>query len=185
MTRTFPAEAYILCGGKSTRFGSPKARYMLDGTTLIQRLFLLLDGLFEQTTLVCKREGDYQDLDLPTIADAYPAYAPLVGLLTALEHSRTEWTFITACDLPNLSEWLIRWLWDQRNGLGVIPATQDHLHPLTAVYHRSSLTLFSSAYQRKEYALHPILKIPAFKKVTVPDSSILWNINQLDDLRKE
>lgn len=182
MADRLPAEAFILCGGQSVRFGAQKARYALDGTPLVKRIYQLLDSVFEKTVLVCKQARDYQDLGMPLISDQYPIQAPMAGLLTALNSTNSDWIFVSACDLTDLSESFVRWLWHRRADLGVVPKTGDGFHPLAAFYHRESTTLFKQAFNRGEFALHRIISDSGFHTITVPDPTVLRNINLPSDL---
>ena len=98
----YPAEAFILAGGVSRRFGSEKARFMLDGKPMIVHMAGLLSSHFETVTVIAKAAAAYDDLGLTTIADHYPEQAPICGLMTALEQASGEWIFLAPCDTPYL-----------------------------------------------------------------------------------
>lgn len=115
MTRPRPGlpPAYILAGGRSSRFGSDKARHPHEGVPLILRVAgeLAARGLPE-AVVVADRAGRYEDLGLRTIADPTPHAGPLGGVLAALrdgvaskdstagsrEDSRAGWRLVVACD---------------------------------------------------------------------------------------
>ena len=75
---------YILAGGRSSRFGSDKARAVLDGEPLIKRVARMAMPIAESTTIVADRTGKYDDLGLRSIADDPPHLGPLGGLAAAL-----------------------------------------------------------------------------------------------------
>lgn len=76
--------AYILAGGRSTRFGSDKARAPLDGVPLLARVADTLRTVTAEPIVVADAPDKYADMGLPTIADCYPARGPLGGLHAAL-----------------------------------------------------------------------------------------------------
>lgn len=101
--------AYILAGGRSSRFGSNKARVVVNRTPLILKLAheLSLSGF--EVTAVAQHALDFQDLPLRTIADARPNAGPLAGVQAALMDTNSfgdSHCWITSCDML---EWNPRW----------------------------------------------------------------------------
>ncbi len=178
MTDLLPAEAFVLAGGQSRRFGSDKARYIIDGQAMLKRVVDRLGNLFGPVTVIAKEAGMYADLGCATVADHYPVQAPLAGLLTALELSGSDWTFVAACDLPALDEGTVRLLWDHRRGAGVIPVAAGQLHPLAAFYHRSSRTHFQAAWDEQRLALKTIISHADFTQLHIADDRALENMNR-------
>ncbi len=175
---TLPAEAFILAGGASQRFGSDKARYLLNGSPMLAVLAANLDPHFEGLSVVAKRPGEYDDLGLRTLGDRYPEQAALSGVLTALELSTGDWTFVCACDLPNLTGEFCRRLWADRGTWGVAPMTEGRLHPLAAWYHRESHAHLLAAYKAGQFGLHRIWEHPNFAKVGWERPETLQNLNR-------
>jgi molybdenum cofactor guanylyltransferase len=84
----FRPAAYILAGGKSSRFGSDKARVRIHGQPNLSRLASAMSGSGWSVTAVAQEAGAYEDLGLRTIADFEPNAGPLAGVITALEDFR-------------------------------------------------------------------------------------------------
>jgi molybdopterin-guanine dinucleotide biosynthesis protein A len=82
-----PIPVYLLAGGRSSRFGSDKARAELAGVPLILRLAHQVEPVASPLVVVADRRDKYLDLGLTTIADALPGLGPLGGLLTACGRS--------------------------------------------------------------------------------------------------
>ncbi len=173
-----PAEAFILAGGGSRRFGSDKARYKLHGRPMILGIAETLAANCERVTVVSKEAGAYADLGLITVADHYPQQAPLSGVLTALELSGSAWVFICSCDLPQLTGELCHRLWEQRAGWGVVPSTAGRLQPLAAWYHRDSLPHLLSAYREGRFSLRRLLEHQKFTIVEWDQPEVLLNLNR-------
>ena len=172
------AEAYILAGGKSRRFGSDKARYLIEGVPMIKLMHDQLIAQFPKVTVIAKESGLYDDLGCVTVSDGDPIHAPIVGIVTALKLSRTEWTFVTACDLPNLDATAIQYLWEHRDRTGVVPVTGGQIHPLSAFYHRLSRSLFSEAHISGRLGIKGIISNGDIKILEMPDAAPFENLNE-------
>ncbi|MEM9562193.1 MAG: molybdenum cofactor guanylyltransferase [Actinomycetota bacterium] len=91
----------VLCGGRSTRFGSDKALAPFGSSTVGDRVVAALRGAgVDPVAAIGGTAGDR--LGLPTIADRRPGEGPLAGLATALAWVRTGWVVVVPCDLPLL-----------------------------------------------------------------------------------
>src|ERR1044072_1639209 len=111
-----PLPLYILAGGRSSRFGSDKARGLLPGATLIRRGAAALGAAARATrrVAVAAAAATYEDLGLITIADLTPGLGPLGGLHTALSnaaahapHDPSGWIILASCDWVTASADLI------------------------------------------------------------------------------
>ncbi|MCY2975369.1 MAG: molybdenum cofactor guanylyltransferase [Planctomycetota bacterium] len=124
---------YILAGGRSSRFGSDKARATVDEIPLVVRLQQSIARKVNAQIFVIANEVDaYHDLGLATLADDVPHLGPVSGIATALEHFQntpalvenattnrsdrrmqiadhiaSRWCLILSCDLL---EWHNDWL---------------------------------------------------------------------------
>lgn len=175
----FPAEAFILAGGASSRFGSDKARHLIDGKPMISHVAERLENLFERVKVISKLEGEFEDLGLETISDRYSERAPICGLLRALHTASGKWIFIAPCDTPYLSETLLHQLWAGHGDRGAVPKTADGLlHPLTAFYHTDSLADFEHAHDSGEYSLQKVVGSKPYAAVPVTDAAALKNLNR-------
>lgn len=180
----------ILAGGASSRFGSNKALALLAGTPLIGHTAATLDRLFPAHLLVTNTPDTYRFLDWPTTADHFQQAGPLAGIHAALSAMTTSRAFIAGCDMPMVSEPLIRLLCDLAGDWdAVVPWPDGRPEPLYAVYHRDCLEAISAqlaAGERKIGLLFPHLRI---RRVTeaeilsvVSDLSTFCNVNRPGDL---
>lgn len=97
-----PARAYILAGGKSSRFGSDKARVVVEGMPNLCFLSRRLEEFQLPTTVVSQSLSDYSDLGLRVIPDFEPDAGPFAGTITALRDAKSHhapWSLILTCDL--------------------------------------------------------------------------------------
>lgn len=131
-----PIPAYILAGGKSSRFGSDKARATVgaDGRPLIRRIADAL-GPSAQPIAIAEREGKYLDLGLETIGDVNPGLGPMAGLQTALHHCKQPWLLLLSCDLLRLRpEWITQLASARREDLDIVAYRDRYWEPLCALY---------------------------------------------------
>ena len=97
----------VLAGGRSRRYGSPKARARLAGVTLLERALAILHAAGLETGVVANRADDLPAGALsaatPVRPDLTPGAGPLGGLHTALAWARERGdagVFMLGCDLP-------------------------------------------------------------------------------------
>lgn len=96
-----PVVGAILCGGRSSRFGSDKALAPFRGTTVGGRVVAALRGAgIDPVVAIGGTAGDA--LGLPTVPDRRPGEGPLAGLATALLWARRGRVLVVPCDLPLL-----------------------------------------------------------------------------------
>lgn len=98
----------ILSGGKSSRMGSDKALLKIDNETVIERITNLMNSIFSVVFIVTNTPEDYKFLNVPLYEDIYKNKGPLSGIHSGLVHSSTDKNFFISCDLPLISEELIR-----------------------------------------------------------------------------
>lgn len=174
-------EGFVLTGGASRRMGTDKSQLKLgDGKTFVEQVRAAL-SLTARTRIVGRttfapswlhNDEDSAASDLPFVCDVYrtaDGHAPqsaLTGLHAALWHARTPWVAVIACDLPFVTDELIRRLAalrDAEDGTGeyeaVVPVQPDgRRQPLCALYRRTpALRRATEALDRNEYKLNSFL----------------------------
>lgn len=94
--------AYILAGGRSSRFPDDKALQLIDGVPQLLRLQQQLVQVGHLVSVVADRSDRYSNLGIESIPDIDPQAGPLCGLLTALREQVTKaepsWILIVGCD---------------------------------------------------------------------------------------
>jgi len=141
-------DAFILVGGRSTRFGRDKATVSIEGDTLVERTAKTIRKAIPLARIALVAASDEQivtlfgsEEDLPFIFDLYPGRGPFGAVHAALAHTQTEWALVLACDLPLVSAGLLRrlasFISDEFDA--VVPIQPDReVQPLCAFYRRMS-----------------------------------------------
>lgn len=140
--------AYILAGGKSSRFGSDKARATVDGRPLILRVAAALEP--QPVTVIAGEQDKYLDLGLKTIADLNPGLGPMAGLQTALHdaHARgCDRAILVSCDLVGIQRQWVDSLLSVQPPADVVAFRSEFWEPMCAIYRT---TLISDVDQRVE-----------------------------------
>ena len=138
------AGGIVLCGGKSTRMGVPKATLPFGPETMLQRVLRLLGTVVSPIVAVAARGQVLPELPESIIVtrDEREAKGPLEGLragLAALPPS-VEIAYVTSCDVPLLVPAFVERMIDLlgENDIAVMEI-DGFPHPLSAIYRRRLL----------------------------------------------
>jgi len=134
--------AIILAGGQSSRLGQDKAFLTIDGRPLVARAVDHLARLSDDVLVVTNDLNRYERLDLPArlVPDQQPGRGALMGIYSGLLATRHHHALAVACDMPFLSESLLRYMLPLAEGYDVvIPCLNGLLEPLHSIYSRECL----------------------------------------------
>lgn len=185
--------AIVLCGGKSSRMGLPKATLPFGPEGLLQRVVRLIRPVVDSIVVVASADQELPSLGegVRLARDRAAARGPLEGLaagLTALQ-GRAEAAYVTGCDVPLLVPAFVERMFEllEEHEI-VVPVDGRFHHPLAAVYRTQVL-------ERIERLLAADRMRPLFlfeqsdtREVAVdqmrsvdPELSTLENLNQPSD----
>ncbi|NOX61739.1 MAG: molybdenum cofactor guanylyltransferase [Chloroflexi bacterium] len=129
----------ILAGGASRRMGQDKSFLKVGEVSLIERVLTAAKSLSDETLIIANRETAYAHLGVPIFPDEKPGWGPLMGLYSGLRAATRELVVLLACDMPFVTPALVRYLVSLTPDADVvIPRGRAGLHPLHAVYRRST-----------------------------------------------
>jgi len=186
----------VLCGGKSTRMGSPKALLPFGPETMLQRVVRLLGTVVSPIVVVAATGQDLPPLPASVILtrDEREGRGPLEGLRAGLKAlpENVEAAYVTSCDVPLLVpafvERLIALLGEHDVAVMEI---DGFAHPLSAVYRRSTLShvesLLAEDRRRPVYLFDAVRTrrvSPDELKAVDPDLLTLRNLNTPEDYRQ-
>jgi molybdopterin-guanine dinucleotide biosynthesis protein A len=119
------------------------------------------------------------------IADLYPGEGPLGGILTALEHSRSEWNLIVACDMPRVEAAFLRGLLDAARESGadaLLPCGPSGLvEPLCAVYRGRALESLRPRFDAGTRKVTAGLEGLAVVTLEIAEVALFQNLNTPED----
>jgi molybdenum cofactor guanylyltransferase len=187
----------ILCGGQSRRMGRPKAWLPFGPELMLQRVARLLSQVVGPIVVVAAPGQDVPELPGPVVVvrDSVSDRGPLQGLAAGLAAlpEEVELAYATATDVPFLQPaWVTRLAGLIGDRDLAIPEVGGYLHPLAAIYRRSTVlpaveTLLSEGRLRPVFLLDAVrgLRVqPEMMTEVDPELSTLRNLNTPEDYRQ-
>lgn len=190
--------AIILAGGKSSRFGTDKARAIVGGQPLIRFIAEKLRVRFNEIIVVSNQPENHGPLlgglADKVVNDLIPGCGPLAGLHAGLYHSSSPVNFLVACDMPFASTSLARYLCARVAATGVqvvVPRSSAGLEPLHGAFSRlclpaleAFLTTGNLSVQRfLEQAPTVEIGVEEVRRFGLPEQ-IFFNLNRPEDWRR-
>ncbi len=207
----------VLAGGRGRRMGGEKLTLALDSELILARVLRRVSGFAGEILLSVAPDqvryvsgvlsGIISQYGIRTVVDAAqpllqptsrpdgdePRSGPLVGIVSGLEAASTAWVFVCACDMPFVSEAVVRALWKggDKRASAIVPFVDGYYEPLHAFYNKSCLPEARSllaAGRRKTAALFEAVRtslvdeshfshLPGFRRS-------FENINSKSDLER-
>jgi len=181
----------VLAGGSSKRMGFNKALIEINGEPLISRVATSINNAGLMDLRIVGGDSDaFAVLGHDCLPDEYPGEGPLGGIITALNHYKKkdkEHVLVVACDLPNISEKLIRTILEgskQEPKSIVIPLVEGHLQWMHALWPTAVLPALLKSFSNGVRAPWrastelPLLRIEGI------DPEILLDVDSPEDLIK-
>ena len=185
----------VLCGGRSSRMGMPKAMLPFGPERMLQRVVRLLSEAVAPIVAVAAQDQPLPALpaDVLVVRDEREARGPLEGLrvgMAALAR-QVEWAYATSCDVPLLKPSFVRGIVElaqQGDWRIAVPRAQGYDHPLAAVYSLSLLPVIEQAIDQDRLRLTSLLDEVSVLRVEEqqlcridPSLDSLRNLNQPED----
>jgi molybdenum cofactor guanylyltransferase len=185
----------VLCGGKSTRMGTPKAMLPFGPETMLERVVRLLGSVVDPIVVVAAREQSLPALPDSVILaeDEREQRGPLEGLRAGLKAlpSSVDSAYVTSCDVPLLAPGFVTRMIELLGNYDISVMEIDGFpHPLSAVYRCSTLPHVEALLERGK--LRPVFLFDAVRTRRVrpeemrsidPQLRTLRNLNTPDDYR--
>lgn len=121
--------------------GSNKALLLYQGGRIIEKVYRVMAGLFEEVLLITNSPELYPFIPCRKLPDIFPGRGVMAGIHAGLSQSMAPSVFVAACDMPYLNGELIRHLAALADGVDVVmPVTPGGFEPLHAIYRKECLT---------------------------------------------
>lgn len=177
--------AYLLAGGKSSRFGSDKARALVDGRPLLEIAAEAPRALGWPVKVVARAAGAYVDLRFDTIGDLEPDLGPMGGLYTALvDAGDAPWIYVQSCDLVGVqAEWLGALVAARADEADAVCFDCAPMQPLCALYRTALVPRVRAHVEAGRLSPRRLLAKVAAVHVPPPTGwDLLCNVNRAEDL---
>lgn len=184
----------VLAGGKSSRFGSPKALAEWNGKLFIERSIETLIP-FTDTILVVTRDemigqlNRYKSDQVQVISDIarFKGKGPLAGFYSAMIRKKADFYIVSPCDMPLMDSVMYKkWLkFAEENDYDcVIPILNKKIYPLNGVYKKSCLPEIASCLRNNNYKVLKLLdrKNTFYMEVTKNEAAYFKNVNTPEEL---
>jgi molybdopterin-guanine dinucleotide biosynthesis protein A len=189
----------ILAGGENSRMPVLKAFMEVKGQKIIERNLRIIKKLFIEVYVVTNQPETYSHLAVPMLGDTYNTRGPMTGIFTSLLNARSPWVFITACDMPFITDRLITYMASKRDQVdAVVPVSPavpqngipvESIEPLFALYSKKLVLSMEKAILRGRKSLRDFLSTKRVKYITnkeiikiEPNESIFINLNSPEDV---
>ncbi len=138
----------ILSGGKSSRMGVNKSLLKINDKTIIEYIAELMQNIFSKVILITNDPDDYRFLGLEMFEDIYKGYGPLAGIHSGLLCSTTQKNFIISCDVPLITEEMIKYIVDYPTDKLITVAKADgFIQQLVGVYNRDIFVTIEETFK--------------------------------------
>jgi molybdopterin-guanine dinucleotide biosynthesis protein A len=190
----FPCSGVILSGGLNTRFsGREKAFIQIGEKRIIDRIYALFSGLFEEIVVVTNNPLLFLEWDLNIVTDLFDIRSSLTGIHAGLFHTTNPYAFFTACDAPFLRKELVETILERIDEKAdiIMPRTSAGQEPLCSVYSKRCLETAQQHLKQKKLKIQLAFRRCRIKYVSEkilrekdPDLLSFFNINTPEDLTK-
>ena len=178
----------LLCGGKSSRMGKEKGVCKLHNKSLIEYGVGALGKVIENIILGTDK-SEFEYLGYPMVKDEFVGIGPLSGIYSCLKASTTDDNFILSCDMPLVTEELIRFIINNKEKYdAVIPMFNNFPEPLCAYYHKNIVPEIEKSIEDGVYKIQEVAKGLNTKYLNIDpsvdffDDHLFYNINTPDEL---
>ena len=182
----------VLAGGRSRRMGTNKALLRIDGATIIERVVRTLTKAFDDVIIIANDPAPYSFPGVRIYPDIHIGAGSLGGLYTALVKSRSDHTFVTACDMPFLDiDCINRLLSIPMGGFdALVPFIGGRAHPMHGLYSRRCTEAIEAMIKGENLRINSLLENIPVKMLTeadfigLPISTSVENVNTEEDLKR-
>jgi molybdopterin-guanine dinucleotide biosynthesis protein A len=191
MTKNDLITAAILAGGKSSRFGLPKEKEVIEGKTLLEHSIKTARAISSTVFIISSNllKSTYKNIFI--YPDIFPDCGPIGGLYTALKFSSKPIVATIPCDMPKLPAQVYQFLLQKmESNRPVVATSHQGLEPLVAIWPVSVLPVIEQNIINRNFSLRNTLRQLKGREIYVPDflqnyeEMFFLNINYKQDLKK-
>jgi Molybdopterin-guanine dinucleotide biosynthesis protein A len=172
----------ILAGGKSSRFGSNKALSLYKEQSFLMHIIEQVQP-YTKEVVVAGFYPEYENIGVPVLKDRFVNAGPLGGIYTALTYSTTPWVLVLTCDMPLMTNKIIRHMLAVGRGESIIGYNVS-IFPL--LISKCILPYLETAMEMKQYKVKQLVEWGNSKMITIPEEwkHLFANINTIEEYKK-
>lgn len=192
----------ILAGGENRRIPVSKGFLAVEGRPIIERSIEVLKRIFGAVVISTNTPEKYFYLGVPLIGDRLTEKGPIIGILSVLAATGEDSLFVVACDMPFVSEKLVRYMtdiynehlgksMDDREVDAVIPVFEGKAEPLFGIYRKRVIQTIETMILTGQKGLIAMLDnihvryiTDAEVKAMDPEGRSFVNINTIEDYER-
>ena len=180
----------VLCGGRSSRMGRPKAWLPVGDEVMLQRVVRILRTVLSPVVVVAAPGQDVPELPagVTVTRDEIEGKGPLGGLSAGLSAigNRADAVYLSACDVPLLApEFVAAITASLTDAFDVaVPEVGGYKHPLAAVYRTTvavEVAKLLAGDRLRPVFLFDAVRTRVLAEADLPDVDSLRNVNTPDD----
>lgn len=183
--------AVILAGGKNSRMNYKNKSFLkYNGQSFINRTLNSVSG-FKEKIIVSNNPAEYKFKDIKVVEDIIPGHGPLSGIHSGIYNAAYFYSLVIACDMPFVAQEFLEFIAEFSAGYDVVvPAPDDYMQPLCAVYSKNCLPFIEESikkYNRKIISFYPRVKVKKIQNKELRNFSdidyMFKNINTPDEYK--
>lgn len=181
--------AFILAGGKSSRMQTEKGLVSFREKPLVWHVIDAVKKITNKIIIVTSHP-EYKQFDYPCLEDEIKDKGPLGGIYTGLINSATQKNLVLGCDLPFLTERLLREITINCGDEDVLLTAHRGLaEPLCSVFDKNCMTPFRQLLEKNQLKITDAFaglktRVISFDKEEWFNGNEFANINSIKELNK-
>ncbi|MBU5438797.1 molybdenum cofactor guanylyltransferase [Tissierella sp. MSJ-40] len=184
--------AIILAGGKSSRMGFDKQFIEIHEKRLMDILIHELEKEFDEIIIVTNKLQCYLDVTHKVAKDILKEKGPLGGIHVGLKEASSKYSFVVACDMPNINIEYVKYMKKQIENMnidGCVTKCGNWIEPFSSFYSKDIVNNIEKhllSNKRSIYSLLEKLNIFYIEEKEARKFSPNWdmflNLNTKEDL---
>lgn len=181
--------AILLAGGKSTRMGEDKGLVLFNGMMMAEHVLAAAKKIASHILIITTNPA-YSRFGYTCIEDQLKDRGPLGGIYTGLMASSTQKNIVLGCDMPFLSDRLLKELVSNFADEDVLLTEHKGLaEPLCSVYDKKCAAHIMSVLEQNQFKITSALaglktRVISFDKEDWFRGNEFANINSIEELNK-
>ena len=183
----------LLSGGKSSRFGSPKAFAKFNEKEMYEYSMAILEEVTDEVVISSSPTLSpvFQARGFKNIIEDVQPYrgkGPLAGIYSCMKSAPSQWYVVLPCDMPLLSKEILNKML-QHKSLDVdaiLPNTFGRVQPLVGVYHQRVLPILEQKLNEDKLKMMKFIQRINVKFLDEDElnlrQNVFQNINRESDL---